>query len=300
MITENYRLGHYKIIKSGIGELGWETHFGLGEIMGGRCFMKGSILFIGPAEWRGDGFLKSEFIAHIKKFPDWLETKYYCKGLDIHHCKTGKKVVGFEMLQWNSQRGTDRKGQFFSTDSDEYSDSRSSNKELKTGCWRLQQYEITVEPNNQTCWKAYAGLNNLNVGTCTILENILFLESGQNKKPKLNKRQFFEHLKKLPEWQQTAYYAPKLSLHEIQSEKEAQHGRKRWPSEIRGTKYRVGRKRYRAEPQFKLRVRTLSIEGTAFLSQSAKKGLYRAAGWLISNVPILFAYLVALWKKFRR
>ena len=300
MIAENYRLGDYKIIKSGTGELGWETHFGLGEITEGRCFIKGSILFIGPSEGRGDGFLKAEFMSHIKKFPNWLETKYYFKGFDIHHCQTGKRVTKFEMLLWNSWRGKDRKGQIFSAESDTHSDSRSSNKGLKPGCWRLQQYEITLEANNQICLKAYAGLNNLNVGTCNILEDILFLESRGSEKPKMNKRQFFEHLKNLPEWRQTAYYVPKFSLHEIQSEKEAQHGRKRWPGEIRGTEYRVRKKSYSAEPQFRLRLWALSIEGTAFLSKSAKKGLYHAAGWLIANMPIFFVYLGALWKKLRR
>lgn len=300
MITENYRLGHYKIIKSGIGELGWEAHFGLGEITGGRCFIKGSILFIGPTEWRGDGFLKSEFISHIKKFPDWLETNYYCKGLDIHHCKTGKKVADFEMLQWNSQRSTDRKGQIFSADSDTHSYARSSKRELKPGCWRLQQYEIDVESNNQICWKKYAGLKNFSVGECIVLEDILFLESGQSEEPNSNKRQFFEHLKKMPEWQQTAYFAPKLSPNDIQIEIEFAHDRKRQPGDIKGTEYHFFKKKYRAKPRLDLRLRDRSIEGTAFLSQSAKNGLSYTAGRLISNVPIFVAYLGALWKKFKR
>ncbi len=300
MITENYRLGDYKIMRFGTGELGWEAHFGLAEIAEGRCFIKGTILFIGPSEGRADGFLKAEFMSHIKKFPDWLETKYYCKGLDIHRCQTGKKVTKFEMMQWNSRRGKDRKGQFFSAESNMHSDSRSFNKELKPGCWRLQHYEITVEPNNRICWKAYAGLNNLNVGTCTVLEDILFLESRGSEKPKMNKWQFFEHLKKLPEWQQTAYFAPKLSLHDIQIEKEVAHDRKRRPGEIKGKEYRFFKKRYSAEPRFDLRLRDSSIERTAFLRQSAKKGLSCATGWLISNVPIFVAYLGALWKKIRR
>lgn len=300
MITENYRLGHYKIIKSGIGELGWEAHFGLGEITGGRCFIKGSILFLGPTEWRGDGFLKSEFMSHIKKFPDWLETKYYCKGLEIHHRKTGKKVVKLEMLQWNSQRGTDRKSTFSLAESDTHLDSISSNKKLKPDSYRLQQYEIAEESNNQIFWKTYAGLNNFSVGTCTILEDILFLDSGQSKKPKLNKRQFFENLKKLPEWHLTAYYAPKLSLHEIQIEKELQHDRRRWPGKIKRKENHAGKKRHRDETQFELKQRDLSIKGAASLSQSAKKGLSYAASWMISNVPIFFDCLVGLWKKFRR
>jgi len=300
MVTKNYRLGNYKIIQSGTGELGWETHFGLGEITEGRCFMKGSILFIGPTQWRGDGFLKAEFLSHIKKFPEWLETEYYCKGVDIHHCRTGKKVTKFEMLQWNSRRGKDRKGRIFSAKSHRHSDARSSSKEFKPGCWRLQQYEITVEPNNPIRWKTYSGLNNLNVGTCTILEDILFLESGQSEKAKLNKRQFFENLKEMPEWRQTAYYAPKLSLHKTEIEKEMHHDGKRYSGEIEGMKYHDGKIEYSAEPRFELRLREISIKGAAFLSRSAKTGLSYAAGWLMSKLPIFFAYLAGLWKKVRR
>ena len=300
MMTKEYRLGDHKIIKSGIGELGWEAHFGLAEITEGRCFIKGSILFIGPAEGREDGFLKSEFLSHIKKLPEWLETRFYCKGFDIRHCQTGKKVTRFEMLQWYSRRRTDRKGQILSSESDTHWDLRSSNKQLKPGRWRLQQYEIAVESDNQICWKSYDGLNNVSVGACIVLEDILFWESGQIKEPKMNKRQFFENLKKLPEWCQTAYYAPKLSLQEVQIEKEMQSDRKEWPGEMTGTKYPVGQKRCRDKTRSELRLRDPFVNGSAFLSQSVKKGLSYAAGWLISNVPIFIAYLGALWKKVRQ
>jgi hypothetical protein len=45
-----YKLSEYKIIESDTGELRWEAHFGLGALQEGRCFKKGTILFIGPDE----------------------------------------------------------------------------------------------------------------------------------------------------------------------------------------------------------------------------------------------------------
>ena len=64
MKTNIYKLGEYKIIESDTGELRWEAHFGLGALQEGRCFKKGTILFIGPAESQRDGFLILEFIDH--------------------------------------------------------------------------------------------------------------------------------------------------------------------------------------------------------------------------------------------
>ncbi|MFZ0448217.1 MAG: hypothetical protein WAL98_03160, partial [Desulfatiglandaceae bacterium] len=102
-----YKLGEYKIIESDMGELRWEAHFGFATLQEGRCFRKGTILFIGPAENDRAGFLKGDFFDHIKPFPAWSETKYCCRGLDIYHCKTCKRVTKQEMLLWMLGPGTD-------------------------------------------------------------------------------------------------------------------------------------------------------------------------------------------------
>ena len=121
----------------------------------------------------------------------------------------------------------------------------------------------------------------------------------QNEKTHLNKRQFLESLEKLHKWHQTAYYSPKLSLHECKTEKEMQHDRKRWLREIKGTENHACQKGHKDETQFELKLRDVSIKGAAFLSRLAKKWLSCAAGWMISNVPIVFAHLMGLWKKFK-
>jgi len=297
--TNIFKLGEYKIIESDNRYLRWEAHSGIGGIKEGRCFQKGSILFIGPPESRCDGFLKFEFMAHLKGFPDWLKTTYYCKGLGVCHCKTGKKVAKEEMLLWKPNCGADGKPGRFSERSEPNIISISNKRTAKDAVYRLQRYEITPKPDGQIAWKTHAGPNTFSGGTCIILEDILFMGMRQNEKTHLNKRQFLENLEKLPEWHQTAYYAPKLSLHKCKTEKEMQHDRKRWLREIKGTENHAWKKGYKDETQFDLKLRDFSIKGAAFLSRLAKKLLSHAAGWMISNVSIVFAHLMGLWKKFK-
>jgi hypothetical protein len=48
--------------------LSWEAHFGLGALQEGKCFRKGMILFIGPAEGDRPGYLKKDFLDHLKQY----------------------------------------------------------------------------------------------------------------------------------------------------------------------------------------------------------------------------------------
>ncbi len=79
----SYRLGRYEIIEKENGEVWWETHAGFGRLRAGKCFIVEEILFIGPFKKEKPGFLKSEFIDHLNKFPKWEETKYYCSSYTI-------------------------------------------------------------------------------------------------------------------------------------------------------------------------------------------------------------------------
>ena len=110
MDTKAYRLGDYKILELGTGELRWEAHSGFAQFQKGRCFPKGTILFICPAESEQIGFLKGEFLDHIKAFPAWSKTRYYCRDFEIYNCRTGKRVTKQDMLMWtlgSSRRETD-------------------------------------------------------------------------------------------------------------------------------------------------------------------------------------------------
>ena len=100
MKTSLYKLKEYKIIERDTGELSWDAHFGLGSLREGRCFKKGSILFIGPAGNERLGYLMLEYTDHLKRLPNWLKTDYYCTSIEIFHCDTGKSVSKEEMNFW--------------------------------------------------------------------------------------------------------------------------------------------------------------------------------------------------------
>ena len=297
--TNIFRLGEFKIIESDARYLRWEAHFGLGEIKEGRCFKKNSILFIGPPESRHDGFLKFEFMAHLKGFPDWLKTKYYCNGLEVYHCQTGKKVTKEEMMLWKPNRGINGTSGKFAERSEPLLNAIFTKRTQNNAAFRLQRYEIAQKPNGQIVWRTHAGPNTFSSGTCIILEDIVFMGSRQNERTHLNKRQFLANLEKLPEWHQTAYYCSKLSLHECKTENEMQPKRKRWPGERKATVKHAGQKGYKRGTLFELKAPDLSIKWEAFWSQLTKKRLSHAVGWIFSTLPIFFAYLIRLWKKFR-
>lgn len=126
MARNSYRLGDYKITESSTDDVRWEAHHGFGALQEGRCFRKGAILFIGPAENEQVGFLKGDFLDHIKASPAWSKTRYYCSAVDLYHCDTGKRVDKQEMLMWMLGRGR--------------GDERKTPKE---GTFRLGRYEIT-------------------------------------------------------------------------------------------------------------------------------------------------------------
>ena len=298
MKTDIFKLGGYKIIETDVGDLRWEAHFGVGEIKEGRCFKKSSILFIGPPERRSDGFLKFEFMARTKSFPDWLKTKYYCRGFEVYHCKTGRKVTKEEMQLWKHDSGIDGIDRRNSEKAETASNAIST-KGTSTDAFRLQRYEIAKKPKDRIIWKTHAGPHTLSVGTCIILEDIVFMGSRQIEQNNLNKRQFLANLEKLPQWHQKTYFCPKLSLHECKTEIETQSERKRWSSGKRGTERHAGWKGYKSGTSSGLKASDLTEKGTAFLTRVSKKCLSYAADWILLTLPIFFAYLIRLSKKLK-
>jgi hypothetical protein len=247
-----YKLGENKIIESDTGELRWESHFGLGEFQEGRCFKKGTILFIGPAERQCDGFLKLEFIDRLKPLPEWLKTKYYCRGLEVYYCKTCKRVAKEEMLLWMLDRNINKGDRIYSEKSGQSLNYISTMTETGDVAFRLQQYEIIKKSTGQIVWKINTGLNIVSGGNCIILEDILFIVLLQNEQTKLNKQQFLANLKQLPEWNQTKYYCPKLSLHDCKTGNSIQEEGGKWPGERRAKgKYDI-RNGYKSTAEFKI------------------------------------------------
>ena len=293
------KLSEYKIIESVTGALGWEAHFGLGEIKEGRCFKKGTILFIGPAESRRHGFLKLEFMTHLNGFPVWLKTKYYCRGFEIYHCKTGKKVTKEEMQLWMLGGDINKGDNRYLANLEQLSDDISTRSAKGDVSYRLQRYEITKTSNNQIVWKTHAGRSTFNSGICTISEDILFIDSGQIKQIHLNKRQFLENLEQLPEWNQTKYYSPKLSLHDCKARNGIPEKGKKWPDEAKTRKKHAAKKTYKKSAVFKLRKSDLSEKIAQFFTQGARKRLTYIVAWILLNLPIFFAYLIRIWKNLK-
>lgn len=247
-----YKLGEYKIIESDTDELIWEAHFGLGAFQEGRCFKKGAVLFIGPAESQGDGFLKLEFIDHLKPFPAWLKTKYYCRGLEVYHCKTGKRVAKDEMLLWMLDRNVNEGESIYSEKPEQRSNYISTMIETGDVAFRLQQYEIIKKTTGQIVWKINTGPNTVSGGNCIILEDILFIVPGQNEQTNLIKQQFLANLKQLSEWNQTKYYCHRLSLHDCKTGNILQEEGERLPGERRETEEHDIRNGYKNTAEFKI------------------------------------------------
>jgi len=209
-----YRLGEYKIIEYEQGDLWWETHIGLGSSKSGKCFINEDILFIKPSDSMGPGFLKGEFLDHLKKLPKWEKTKYYCASYKIHECKSGSRKPPLEGL-----------------------DSRLKNEAIlrkngstqkmvtQTGCksvkvdttehisYKLRRYEIIEKDNGQLFWKSPGGLGSLKKGRCHIKGSILFFEPGETEQSSLLKREFLQQLIRLPDWERTKYFCPSYTIY---------------------------------------------------------------------------------------
>ncbi|MFC1883839.1 hypothetical protein ACFL2O_03615 [Thermodesulfobacteriota bacterium] len=228
MKTNIYKLGEYKITEFYTGELRWETHFGLGELKEGRCYRKGEILFLGPAENHRDGFLKLEFIGHLKAFPLWLKTKYYCDHLEVFHCETGGKVTMEDILLWILDSEMYKGDELNLNNSGQHWDVIDTERSTGNVAFRLQKFEIIKNPDGQIVWKTYGGAGNLRIGMCLIIEDILFIGPMQNEQINFSKREFLGHLELLPEWNETKYFSPRLSLRECGAVIKKQEEGKRW------------------------------------------------------------------------
>ena len=209
-----YRLGEYKIIDSGSGALYWEAHAGLGARVGGKCFERGEILFIGPRESEEPGFLANEFLNQLDRFPKWERTRFYCSNYEICYCKSGKRLTKEETAAWARTHiqwteGTDPSGTPLGK-----VDQEQESTSTEDVSYRLRRYEIIQKPNGQLWWKTPSGPTGLRVGKSIIAGDILFLGAVETEEPGNLRNQFLEHLDQLPEWRQTPYYSHNYSLHD--------------------------------------------------------------------------------------
>jgi len=274
-----------------MGELRWEAHFGFAMLQEGRCFRKGMILFIGPAENDRVGFLKGDFLDHIKPFPAWSETKYCCRGLDIYHCKTCKRVTKQEMLLWMFGPGTDGGDNFCSEGPRQRSNNISTKGAAGDVAFRLQRYEITKTQDEQILWKTI-GLKTVREGTCTVLEDILFIGPSQDIQSDLIRRDFLANLRQLPKWDQTRYYYPQSSLYDCRAWNSGQEKRKRWLSAGRPAGNHDAGKKSKKSARFKLKRSDLWEDLAIPFSRRAGKYTMYAADWVLLKISLSFKHLI--------
>ena len=205
MKTELYRLGEYKIVVSETGEIHWEAHSGVGSLNEGICYKKGEILFIGPAVSLKEGFLKLEFIDSLKYLPSWTTTKFYSTNIETYICENGKKVTTEEMRLWSF----DKKNLY---------DNKLNNEISANTAFKLCRYKISINSSGEINYSLYASPNILLKGKCIIIEDILFMNTVQNKETFLSKEEFKKDFDQLPKWEHTRYYSPKYLLKECRNE----------------------------------------------------------------------------------
>lgn len=282
------RIGGYKIIESDTGEIRWETHFGFGTIQEGRCFKKGTILFIGAGENRDrHGFLKGEFLDELDHYPVWNKTIYYCMGFDVFHSHGGKMVRREEMSLWNSQGSKDQQR------------SKGMISESSDIAYRLQKYQIHKTENQQILWKTsggpYLGLS----GACEIMEDILFIGSMHFETFDMNKREFLLHLERLPAWNGTRYFCPNLSLHNCKVETRIEGQRNETKSrlpEITAIAKKKSINKYKETTEFRF-IKTGLLESIPeIIRRWAKKIVIHAISLLLLLGSWAFNCLLRLWK----
>ena len=214
MQTIAYKLSEYKIIEHLDGDLWWESHFGLGTLKTGKCFINKDILFIKPSDNTGPGFLKGEFLDHLKKLPRWEKTKFYCTSFKIYECKSGKTKSLFKGTYSRLQNETILKN----NESNLKEVTNNKYKSIKADrsrdlSYKIGRYEIIERNNGQLLWKTYGGLNRLKEGRCYINGSILFLEHGIAEQSGFKKREFLKKLIQLPDWDRTKYFCTSYAIY---------------------------------------------------------------------------------------
>jgi hypothetical protein len=83
--------------------------------------------------------------------------------------------------------------------------------------YKLAQYEIIEGSDGTLRWESHGGLSGLNTGKCLIIGNVLVIGPSELERPGYLKREFLEHLNRLPHWEKTEYYCPNHVLYRCQT-----------------------------------------------------------------------------------
>jgi hypothetical protein len=161
----------------------------------------------------GSGFLRGEFLDHLKKLPKWEKTKYYCACYKIHECKSGRSKALFDRSGGRSQNEAIIADGSTQRETPEF---RCKSVKVYTTehiSYKLDRYKITEMNNGQLFWKYPSGLGSLKRGRCHIKGSILFLEPGETEQSSLLKREFMQQLIRLTDWERTKYFCKNFAIY---------------------------------------------------------------------------------------
>jgi len=214
MQTIAYQLAEYKITEHVHGDLWWESHFGMGALKTGKCFIVGDILFIKPSDHTGPGFLKGEFLDRLHLLPKWRKTKLYCTSYKIYECESGRIKPLIESRCNRFQNDPIRKKNVATQkEPAKYRCLPVENKRSGELSYKLRRFEIIERNNDELLWKSHCGGNSLKEGRCFISGNILFVEYGETTQSGLKKTEFLKKLIQLPKWKKTKYFCTSYAIY---------------------------------------------------------------------------------------
>lgn len=84
---------------------------------------------------------------------------------------------------------------------------------MKVSAYRMREFKITEYDNGVICWKSHFGFATEREGKCLLIGNILFLGPWTDEGGGFFKREFFDLLKNLPQWEKTDYYSPHVEIY---------------------------------------------------------------------------------------
>jgi len=187
-----YRLHDYKIIEYDGEVYQWERHTGFGVQQSGHCFIQREVLIIEIARQERIGYLIGEFFDSLKRLPVWTKTKYYCNEVDIISASRSGERVRFNSYE-------------------------ESYKNIHAGEFRLGNYLIVADSQNDISWITSKGRYAIMGGPCELCGNLLLLKPKAFEKSQ-SRKEFFMRLKSRPIWRFTDAYALPSALNVCSAE----------------------------------------------------------------------------------
>lgn len=256
--TNFYRLNEYRISEFADGRLWWDTQFGFGTQVGGPCFIYGDILLLAAQSNEENGFLKMEYLDHLKRFPIWHKTRYVCSGSALSDTATERYLSDERLRQLVFSPCAARpiiSGKF--------------------EIFRLGQYQISITAEGDISWTSYGGMNRIVGGRVLIESDVLFI-GARNIDFQKRKKEFLRALKTHPKWDRTTLWCHNLILKHV-SKDNYQPREQPIPSNEMGAKEKLPSDKKRQIGHVRVNLAQLAGHTTRWVSEM--KSMYSSKGW---------------------